>query len=297
MANGTEIRIAALRRTGQHAIIGWIAAQALLQDGDPDDRPPRSKGSMPTVTFLNDVKPAKNPFVTCTKANELLVLPKPQRLAKSEIERNAWRDWLLYNYEDCQLRGAFNRRFEDEHDHFVGRSEKRIDVIIVRDPFNFFASRLAYGRWMATQLRNPLRQAKILNLWKSYAREYLGETHFRRHHALGINYNRWCTDATYRAFVAKRLGLRFTDAGFQSVDYHYGGGSSFDGANMHGRAQHMHVQDRWKIYAADRLFRSFFEDAELVELSRRIFGDIPGMESARHAAPNRERRWRNKVRI
>jgi hypothetical protein len=38
----------------------------------------------------------------------------------------------------------------------------------------------------------------------------------------------------------------------------------------------MRVLERWKEFSADPFFRAQFEDEELVELSRRIFGDLDG---------------------
>jgi hypothetical protein len=45
-----------------------------------------------------------------------------------------------------------------------------------------------------------------------------------------------------------------------------------------GRANEMKVLERWHHFADDRDFRQLFYDRELLELSEKIFGGIPGTE-------------------
>jgi LPS sulfotransferase NodH/GT2 family glycosyltransferase/SAM-dependent methyltransferase len=256
--NQSEIRIAALQRSGQHGIINWLMAQC----------PGR-------ILFLNDVQPETNPYVTCTSATPRRV-SSPGTLAKPNLPIFVEKDMLIYNYEDRSLDQVFNERFEQDHDAFVGRSARRFDVVILRDAFNTFASRMS-ATWVRHKLSDLVGRKESIRLWKSYAQEMLNHTHLARCNKLCINYNQWCCDAQYREEIAARLGLPFTDEGFAQVDSRYGG-SSFDGASFNGRAHKMYVLERWKKCVDSDLFREIFSDGELVELSERIFGHIAGTE-------------------
>ena len=55
------------------------------------------------------------------------------------------KDTLLYNYEDCFLGTVASDAFEENHDAWVGPSGRRTDVLILRDPYNLFASRRRAG--------------------------------------------------------------------------------------------------------------------------------------------------------
>jgi hypothetical protein len=46
--------------------------------------------------------------------------------------------------------------FEQHHDQWVGASWQRYDVLILRDPFNLFASRLRAG-FLELSLTTPVR--------------------------------------------------------------------------------------------------------------------------------------------
>jgi hypothetical protein len=280
MSNKTEIRIAALRRTGQHGIINWIAAQAI--QGKPGDicrshfvgkRLGQTTNRNTKITFLNDPSPDTNPFQSCTSCN-VLDVPRHYLAPKDKPKLTTDRDWLIYNYEDRRLETIFTNRFERDHDRFVGSSKRRIDVIILRDAFNSLASRHA-ARWCLNRLGYDSNYALSIRLWKAYAHEFLGHTNLLKHNKSTINYNQWCRNRDYRAELAESLGLNFTDTGFKSV-VHAGGGSSFDRTRFHGQAHRMQVLERWKYFANDQRYRRIFEDRELVGLSTEIFGDIEG---------------------
>jgi hypothetical protein len=184
------------------------------------------------------------------------------------------RDYLIYNYEDRFLDNVFTDRFETEHDRWIGSSAKRYDVLVIRDPFNTFASRVS-ASWIRYKLDDKAGKETSIRLWKSYAREAMGDTNFARHNRIVINYNRWFTEVEYRRKLSARLGLAFSDAGFGAVSGEYGG-SSFDGVRYNGDAQQMQVLDRWKLVANNSVYKELFNDQELLALSYRLFGDLPG---------------------
>jgi LPS sulfotransferase NodH len=256
--NEREIRIAAIQRSGHHGIIDWIAAQC------PGP-----------VYFLNDAVPGSNPFMTCTLVTRL-DQPEAKPLPKGLLELYVRRGCLIHNYEDRPLEAVFDEQFERQHDAWVGRSATRYDVIVLRDPFNTFASRLS-ATWMRHKLHDPMGRAAAIALWKSYALEALDRTQYAKHRKLFINYNRWFGDREYRRELAEKLRLTFTDLGRQRVCGEYGG-SSFDGLEFNGRAQEMAVLERWKRVAHEPGFRELFADDELRHLSHELFGDLPGTE-------------------
>lgn len=259
--NDIEIRLIGMSRSGNHALLQWILAQA---EG--------------RTCFLNAAEGKSNPFLTArpidtgqccwTNIQDFDLLAEQQG-------RHCRKDYLIFSHEDGYLRRSCSADYEAQHDAFVGHSRRRIDVLILRDPFNLFASR-------RKQLWNLLTPKTTVKVWKQHAREFLGRTRHLRHNSVFVSYNRWCTDKPYRRQIAESLGLTFTDAGRNDI-WPCNGGSSFDGHAYHGRAGAMKVFDRWRHYADDPSFRAMF-DAEVCTLSDEIFGTLPGSEVLRSQA-------------
>jgi hypothetical protein len=156
-------------------------------------------------------------------------------------------------------------------------------MLILRDPFNLFASRLKRddndikNRF---SLRDKKQRKIVINLWKSHAREFLGDTDFLTHNKICINYNTWFTDKTYRENLAKQLDILFTDKSINEV-LHIGGGSSFDRTELNNEASKMKVLERWQEFAEDEGFISIFKDKEIIELYNRIFAGTTGEPTGR----------------
>ena len=257
IVNDHEVRIVGLRRTGNHAIFEWMKAQA-----------------SGTIRHLNNLEAGINPYrykYDYLRDN----YPQYQRsvarfkpLAKGQFQH---RDWLFYSYEDHDLQKIAAPHLEQKHDLFVGKSGKRTDLLILRDPFNLLASRLKSDM---LPVKNPKRTA--VDLWLEYAQEFLGETQYLTHNKVCVNYNLWFQNRDYRAQIAQQLDLPFTDAGLETVSG-AGGGSSFEGKAFEGKAQAMAVLERWQKYADDATYQAFFKDhAALLTYSEKIFGQIPG---------------------
>ena len=264
MVNANELRVIGMSRSGNHAIIQWVAAQA--------------RGR---ICFLNCVQGKYNPYLT----------PRPMAAGDGErayvnypefdldAERRgefSEKDWLIYSHEDDFLGNACSETFELYHDGFVGPSRRRRDVLILRDPFNLFASRRRAGYGVVTE-------AMALRIWKQHAKEFLGRTRWLRHDPVLISYNRWVADAEYRRTLAADLAVHFTDSGIDTVTG-CAGGSSFDGLGYNGRARGMKLFDRWKVYRHDESFRALF-DEQVLELSQEIFGWAPALSSAGRRLP------------
>lgn len=248
--NELEIQALGMSRSGNHAVANWIFAQA--------DAP---------KLLLNCAEGKTNPFETCRPLSTggFGWRGEPDFDVEAEAAgRFADKALLFHSYEDSWLAHAFSKPLEENHDTWLGPSKRRVRLLILRDPFNLFASRLKMGAALSPHISR--------RMWKQHAREALGETRKVRDKVV-VLYNRWAVDRDYRKDVAGQLGLRFTDAGADEVPRTQGG-SSFDGTAFDGRAAEMRTRERWRAYENDARYRAIFDD-EMVDLSARLFGPPP----------------------
>jgi hypothetical protein len=251
IVNQTEIRVVGMSRSGNHAIIEWMLAQATGR-----------------TCLLNCAEPGHNPYLWARPLSPRE--PGHRANFPLDIEREragafSRKDYLLHSYEDVFL-GAFRK---PEHvgarERWVGASRRRIDVLILRDPFNLFASRLAAGV-------SVLSPELAVHVWCQHARQFLGRRRYLDH-PICINYNRWASSASYRRSVSQQLGLKFDDRSAHHVPS-CAGGSSFDGLAYDGDASGMRVFDRWRRYAHDPDYLNLFT-GEIRALAREIYGQLP----------------------
>jgi hypothetical protein len=254
--NQQEFRVVGMSRSGNHAIINWIFHQIQGR-----------------ACFLNCVEGKTNPFHSARPLcdEQVYEVNYPQfSLAQEQAGHLSHKQALIYSYEDSFLGTVFHPAFEEEHDRLVGRSQQRFDILILRDPFNLFASRLysgIHGKSMSADVR----------IWKQHAREFVGMRNHLVYNPRFISYNAWYSDIEYRRRLAGDLGLTFTDLGINLVP-EVGYGSSFDGHRYNGKARAMKVLERWKYYEQDPTYRRIFQDRDLVSLSHQIFGHLSGTE-------------------
>ena len=273
IVNNRELRIAGLQRTGNHAVINWIFEQS-----------PEVK------CYLNCVKPDKNPYLSFERRGTVREFQKDFftkfNIVAERLGRLSEKQLLIYSYEEEFLEDVFSsKKFESNHDRWVGSSSERIDMIILRDPYNLFASRLKKEEDINANrysLKKAGERETVIKIWKSYARELTGKTKIIKNKKVHVNYNKWFLDKEYRRELAAALGLEFTDSGMDQV-LPIGGGSSFDRTSKDSAGTQMKVLERWKYYKDDENFVNLFKDSELVELSEEIFGHIPDTESLRKA--------------
>jgi hypothetical protein len=118
--NETELRVVGMSRSGNHAIIDWILAEA--------------RGR---TCFLNCAEPRTNPFATARplgrdepgwRANYQGFDPARER--RGELSR---KDLLIHSYEDVFLGYLCHPAHELMHDAILGRSRRRFDLLILRD--------------------------------------------------------------------------------------------------------------------------------------------------------------------
>lgn len=269
--NKRELRIAGLQRTGNHAVINWIFEQT-----------PELK------CYLNCVKPDKNPYLSFERRGTVREFQKDFftkfNIVSERLGFFSQKELLIYSYEEEFIEDVFcSNKFEASHDRWVGGCDERIDMIILRDPYNLFASRLKKEEDINANrysLKKDGERETVIKIWKSYAREMTGKTSLIKNKKVHVNYNKWFLEKEYRRGLAASLGIEFTDKGMDNV-LPIGGGSSFDRTSKDSSGTQMKVLERWKHYKDDENFVSLFKDNELVELSEEIFGHIPGTESLR----------------
>lgn len=255
-----EFRFVGMSRSGNHAIINWILDQ--LQGN---------------YLFLNCAEPKYNPF---TSARPLEMGGKTYLTNISNFEQEkeiagnfSKKEYLLYSYEDCFLGGLNHSSYKKHHDEWVGKSANRKDILIMRDPFNLFASRIKSNllRGHYSHGSRPISILTVKRIYKQHAREFLGKKNNLKN-LIPINYNKWVESEEYREKITAELGIDFTDKGFHEVSK-VAGGSSFDGTDHSGQAYKMDLHNRWKKFANDEEYWELF-DTELIALTSKIFGEI-----------------------
>lgn len=240
------LRLIGMSRSGNHAVINWILAQLTGR-----------------YCFLNCTEPGHNPYASARRLADgrRYLASGPVDLAQAARAPERGLDTLLFSHEDVFL-GPVGR---DRPEQWLGEAGEWSDVLILRDPYNLFASRFKSGfEHMSPQT--------ALRIWKQHAREALKPRHLRRPLVV-IRFNDWVMSRRYRARVAERLRLGFSDRGVDRVA-DCNGGSSFDGLRYDGQAGSMRVLERWRHYGEDPAYRALF-DRQTVELAADVFGDLP----------------------
>ncbi len=265
--NMREMRFIGLQRSGNHALINWIFNQ-----------------SKEKKCLLNWVQADSNPFFSFHRKSTLREFqPDFTKKFSLNLEKSgifSKKELLIYSYEDESLEKIATQNFEEKHDMWVGRSKIRQDILLMRDPFNLIASRLKRDDDKVENrysFRDDSERKIIIGLWKQYAREFLGLSNHLLQDKICISYNKWFLDRDYREKIASRLGIEFSDSGMETVTG-VGGGSSFDSIGYDKKASEMKVLERWRHYENDKDFRMLFADRELMDLSKAIFGTVPGLE-------------------
>lgn len=260
-----EFRIVGLARSGNHAVINWIIHQL--------------RGRF---CFLNCTEPKYNPFYTCRPLSEAgqcykTNIPDFDLEAEKQGEFTT-KDYLLFSHEDCFLGNLDTKKNLEQLQQWTGKAENRQSILILRDPFNMFASRKKAGLIQGHHTHHGARPISTLTLrriYKQHAKEFLREKKNLRG-LIAINFNIWNSSVDYRRDIAEKLGLEFEDAGFKTVE-NTAGGSSFDGVAFTGNPEKMKLQHRWETFRDDPSYWELF-DEEIVELTEKIFGDIPPVQ-------------------
>lgn len=221
--NKTFILLWGIRRAGNHVLHNWLGRQF-----EP-----------PTRHVLN------------VEYNAMAALEaKGKRIA---INYNT----LLICFESHPLATVLSAERGGYFEKSLGCYDRIRNVIILRDPWNLFASRLSCG---LKRLQHPAN-----HLWVEYAKAFIDKPYDAEY----VNYNEFITNKAYRLALSEKLGGTFDDSSMDEV-LGCGGGSSFDKQIYDGRAGEMDVFGRWKVWQAVPGYRKLFTP-EIEELAGKLF--------------------------
>lgn len=253
--NRVCLRLLGLRRSGIHPVLSWLAG---LYEGG--------------VCFVNDIN--HQPGIRPDHAGD--ELPGIDGSFNRTVGLQKTKNLLLLGYEDERL---VHLRDNPPDEDIYGLSEQFREVLLLRDPFNTFASRL---NLMRRERHNAFVKDFLLpdeegvpqlaKRWRFLAEEFIGRTSHLGDRKLLINYNRWVARSEYRASLCESLSVPLREPLWELVP-DYGFGSSFDGKNLDRRASEMQVDRRWEHFREDSEFLSLVEDPDLWTLSEQIFGE------------------------
>jgi len=248
-----------MKRSGNHAIINWLRAHghfiffnniipvAPILEGEASMPPPQDfeKWLRRQLTFGR--------------------IPFTGRLARFVRRNHA----LMVSLEDHQLSVR----------PFLDLPRDVTNVLILRDPVNLFASRIRKAFLLdhpAYPRENGAAMGRVIELWKSHAREFLGLTN-QLGNRVSVSFNAWFSSEDYRTSLGEALGLAASGEAFAGVA-DTGGGSSFDGTLMDGQSQSMDVLDRRsRLSERERaVLENVLLDGELGDLARRTAGCCHG---------------------
>jgi len=220
-----EIRVYSLPRSGQHAILYWLMGQFDMQN----------------VVYLNNVGLRGKRYGTDNSKNRELLENK-----------NAYIELYLMSFE-----GGDSNFYDKESVVFSSCSVMK-KIIILRDPFNFLASKIKIGE---KKLEEQILKYISLSETKG---DYV------------ILYNSWFSNEKYRRRILQYLNIpRKTDGSFTSVPPN-GHGSSFDKRSFDGRGNEMEVLERYKHFLRHKPYLKLLKKyPELIEISKTHFDFYP----------------------
>lgn len=236
-----QIRFIGDRRGGQHGVIQWMLSQF-----------PGRIFNKNNAMYLHNIKRLSG-FPSLRNFKFYKYVPPFQNIIA-----------ITSNYEDkcyTDLK-SFGRKP-------IGC--KLYDIIILRDPYNLFASKLyghrySYGerenRWFL--FHNRIEQ------WIKKAKEYINKECYT------LNYNTWFQDVEYRRnFISQFPEFEFNDTTINQIPKDRRFRSSFDDYEQYkNNANQMGVLDRWQVpyVQQSEMFQQLCQNEEVRELSKTIFG-------------------------
>ncbi len=235
--NELEIQVFGLRRSGNHGLIAWMAQQYPAP-----------------VVFLNNARPFTDPFTNHMLGKVPNAVPV-RRLSPQQIQklRRRRKPLLIVSYEDLRLPKLSRGTPIADHDSTVGTSRSVRRALLLRDFYNWLASRVRLFESRAESDEAVVhRTASHMRLWIQYAGEFVGETSELGPNVVKVQFNAWAHDAGYRARIAEQLTIPLSNNTRATVPK-TGGGSSFDGMAYSGEADSMDLHNRWK-YLQDRKY-------------------------------------------
>lgn len=238
--NEREYNVLALRRSGHHAIVAWLLS---MMEGD--------------WVYCNDVRPGQNPFSAHSHYN---YFPRSNSLAfdLSFEEAGAFskKDSLVISTENCHVSEWLRWNTAE----VVGRSRMRTGILVLRDPYNNWAS------LNCAAFPPELDFSSFVSLWKEHARWALDGNGFV------IIYNQWIASEDYNRQLADQLKLNYRPPRSGHIP-RFGYGSSFEGIMPNRDATRFN--QRWKRIEMSPEMRNLMMDNEIIGLMRKLFAACP----------------------
>ncbi len=250
----TYMRFLGMPRSGTHAVMNWLAYRFGKRVCYVDEKqkhsysiPPQDSQRLPA--FAAGISPAGS---------------------------GEQKDLLIHGFEWKPCNMVFNPFLKESMRHGVGDWERKLNVLVLRDPYNLAASMRKKRTDNAWQpIKGEKRAGAMLRMWTDHAVWFL--EHQDDPDTLCINYNKWVASPVYRESLCKKAAVPFDNRGIDDVS-DYAAGSSFDGLTKKG--SEMDVLNRWKVMLDDDLYLWMFARwSEVREMSRLVFGEHPAEEA------------------
>lgn len=257
-----EIFLYGPARSGNHAIINYILGHIIR------GVPGYEKKWKKRYTFRKENIHFKIPKRKLGKYSVELPFPKPKygnlQIISHEHEKSIFIDMKELVYD-------------------TGRKNvKKKAIVILRDPYNTFASNIMRLKLRYKGNKDPVRMKGItlekyidtemriyIEAWLLYAKTFFINP--CPDFIFPLKYNEWFVSKVYRETISNFIKEEHTDFGLNRVSSI---GSSFDQYNYNRKAQKMPVLKRWKLIR--HKYRYFFDEyPDLRILSKNIFNFAP----------------------
>ena len=253
------IRVAGMKRNGNHGIVNWLLAQ---HSGN--------------AVFCNAVN--GNETVRTFRSDPIEAFAHNRDLNKVELTSACDKALLVLTFEDHPVGGVIEPQATEYYESWIGHHVRQeVNMTILRDPFNYFASRIQ-GELNGTY---PLEcwgdcfsrgdDLKLWAKWKSYAKRFIEFAERSPPRFIAVSYNHWTMSLGYREWLCRQLELELQNDEERKVVTGWGAGSSFDKGVWQDPATYM---NRWRAYAEHPSLFLAANDEELVLLARTIFGSV-----------------------
>jgi hypothetical protein len=246
----------AMRRTGQHAIINWLAyqmAKPVLHFNDCRNSPSGIIPDKPGMVMFYNGNGQKINFYNNYDDYKAFIPPE---------ETNC-----IYSFEE-----ASPDIFDELLTLFPRENVK--PIIITRDPYNWAAACLQ--RQVQFPNKNIMIAEEIsrrIQEYKKYLSIALNYENGKEKTIISLSYNHWNNSKEYRDNICRKFGFRNLDIGREEIEY-FGHGSTFDERKFDGRASKMKVSCRWENFSDDPNYWSLF-DEDIKFLSDELFSFVP----------------------
>lgn len=231
-----------MRRSGNHLAINWILGQV------PG-----------CAVFYNNIRQKVHPFDV--------------GMREFRVRFPNTRPKIILSYEDLTAAEIMEGPLPEFLADRVSRHDVRVQTgVILRDPYNLFASRLKKWPERFATDTDIRRQQELYN---SHAELALSPVSvFGDAPVVPILYNPLVADPAYREKLSHKLYIRSGSMGLDEVPL-YGHGSSFDGYQTQGADVRAGVFDRWRSSSNDPKFRAVTADKHVQKTALTLFNMGP----------------------